>query len=113
MIDLNKNYKKQVLTVCCALFAIAFVVSAGTKVFAQTVEAESAPAVEAPVPEEAVSKENKGLSRVIEGTENWGTEYNIDAKRFLSGIWESTGISKIINEKGSPAKTDADDPYSF
>ena len=70
-------------------------------------------AIQDPVPEEAVSKENKGLSRVIEGTENWGTEYNIDAKRFLSGIWESTGISKIINEKGSPAKTDADDPYSF
>jgi oxaloacetate decarboxylase beta subunit len=29
--------------------------------------------------------------------------------KFLKGIWNSTGISKIISTKGAPAKTDADD----
>ena len=37
MIDLNKNYKKQIFTVMAAIFAVAFVLSTGSKVLAQTV----------------------------------------------------------------------------
>ena len=37
MIDLQKKFRKQVLSVCCAIMAIAFVLSTGTKVLAVVV----------------------------------------------------------------------------
>ncbi len=116
MIDLNKNYKKQVLSVCCAIFAVAFVLSAGTKVLAQDSQEVEVEAGKTVTLGDAINgnaapavKSNDGLNRTIKGTENWGDNYNIDAKRFLMGIWNSTGIAKVISEKGSEAKTDADD----
>ena len=42
MIDLNKNFRKQVLGVTCAIMAVAFVLSTGSKVLAQTA-GDSAP----------------------------------------------------------------------
>jgi len=111
MIDLQKNFKKQVLGVSLAIMGIAFVLSVGSQVLAQTSDAADTASV-ATTPA-ADTSSNKGLERIIKGTENWGDEHNIDPVRFLSGIWNSTGISKVLSEKGAPAKTDADDVNLF
>ena len=105
--DLQKNFKKQVLGVSLAIMGIAFVLSVGSNVFAQSEEAAAATEVaETAAPEAASSEETTGLSRKIKGSDGIP---NIDPVKFLKGIWESTGISKIISTKGAPAKTDADD----
>ncbi|BDC96333.1 hypothetical protein TRSA_14320 [Treponema saccharophilum] len=107
MIDLQKNFKRQVLGVSLAVMGVAFVLSVGSQVLAQTSETAPAQAQEKEAPAQDASKH--GLSRVIKGTETWGDEHNIDPGRFLSGIWNSTGISKMTKEKGSSAKTDEND----
>ncbi len=116
--DLQKNFKRQVLGVSLAIMGIAFVLSVGSNVLAQTAdsatsaEAVSADAVATDVAVDetatpaASSDSGSGLSRKIKGSEGIP---NIDPGKFLRGIWESTGISKIISTKGAPAKTDADD----
>ena len=101
MIDLNKNFKKQVMSVCCGIFAVAFVLSAGTKVLAQTAET-SAPAAEKTV---KVSG-GTGLDRVIEGTENWGEEHNINPVQFLKNIGKSTGIYKMFFQSAQEAEAE-------
>ena len=101
MIDLNKNFKKQVMSVCCGIFAVAFVLSAGTKVLAQTAE-NSAPAAEKTV---KVSG-GTGLDRVIEGTENWGEEHNINPVQFLKNIGKSTGIYKMFFQSAQEAEAE-------
>ena len=71
MIDLNNTFKKKVLGVTLAIMAIAFVVSTGSKVLAQTASDSTettAPAVTAEV------ESGHGLDRVIKGTEKWGEE---------------------------------------
>lgn len=109
MIDLNTNFRKQVLGVTCAIMAVAFVVSTGSKVLAQT----AGPAAETSVEElflasatiEAVAEEPAGgLDRVIKGTENWGDEHNINPIQFLSNIVKSTGIYQAFH-----LKADADE----
>lgn len=92
MIDLNKKFKKQVMGVCCAIFAIAFVLSAGTQVLAQSSEETVNTSVEAP----AIAPQGEGLDRVIKGTENWGEEHNINPVQFLKNIGKSTGIYKMF-----------------
>ena len=95
MIDLNNTFKKKVLGVTLAIMAIAFVVSTGSKVLAQTSDSAStkteaaAPAVES----------GHGLNRVIKGTEKWGEEHNIDPLKFVQNIGKSTGIYQILNQK--------------
>ncbi len=83
MIDLNNTFKKKVLGVTLAIMAIAFVVSTGSKVLAQStvdVEADTSIAVgDAVANASDVSAESgHGLDRVIKGTEKWGEEHNID-----------------------------------
>ena len=109
MIDTQKDFRKKALGVSLAIMAIAFVLSFGTKVFAQTQEAPAAGNTVKAQPK----SNGTGLDRVIKDTENWGDEHNIDPVRFLGGIWNSTGISKIFSEKGAPAKTDKDDVNLF
>ncbi len=99
MIDLNKNFKKQVLGVTCAIMAIAFVVSSGSKVLAQTagdVAEDSVPAVTAPA--NPVS-EGHGLKRVVKGTENWGEEHEINVGKFIQNIGKSTGIYQMMKQE--------------
>ena len=50
MIDLNKNFRKQVLGVTCAIMAVAFVLSTGSKVLAQTAGDSAPVATETVVP---------------------------------------------------------------
>ena len=95
MIDLNKNFKKQVLGVTCAIMAIAFVVSSGSKVLAQTSSAETA--VSAPVVEERASLATIGTAK-IKGTETWGDEHKISVPTFLKNMGKSTGIYKMFFE---------------
>jgi oxaloacetate decarboxylase beta subunit len=109
--DLQKNFKRQVLGVSLAIMGIAFVLSIGSNVLAQT--ADTAAPAEAVATDSAVAEtaapaadSGSGLSRKIKGSDGIP---NIDPVKFLKGIWNSTGISKIISTKGAPAKTDADD----
>lgn len=95
MIDLNKNFKKQVLGVTCAIMAIAFVVSSGSKVLAQTSSAETA--VSAPVVEERASLATIGTAK-IKGTETWGDEHKISVPTFIKNMGKSTGIYKMFFE---------------
>ncbi|WP_303919506.1 sodium ion-translocating decarboxylase subunit beta [Treponema berlinense] len=102
MIDLNKNFRKQVLFVTCAIMAVAFVLSTGSKVLAQTAEASSVPtavAAEAVAPSAPLTSEGQGLDRVIKGTENWGEEHDVNVLKFIKNIGKSTGIYQIINQK--------------
>ena len=69
MIDLNKNFRKQVLGVTCAIMAVAFVLSTGSKVLAQTA-GDSAPVATETVAPATSASEGHGLDRVIKGTEN-------------------------------------------
>ncbi|WP_294429488.1 sodium ion-translocating decarboxylase subunit beta [uncultured Treponema sp.] len=96
MIDLNNTFKKRVLGVTLAITAIAFVVSTGSKVLAQTASDSTettAPAVTAEV------ESGHGLNRVIKGTEKWGEEHNIDPLKFVQNIGKSTGIYQMIKQK--------------
>lgn len=115
--DLQKNFKRQVLGVSLAIMGIAFVLSVGSNVLAQTADSSagqaSAEQASAPVAIAETSTDNApaadsgtGLSRKIKGSDGIS---NIDPVKFLKGIWNSTGISKIISTKGAPVKTDADD----
>ncbi|WP_178843789.1 sodium ion-translocating decarboxylase subunit beta [uncultured Treponema sp.] len=102
MIDLNKNFRKQVLFVTCAIMAVAFVLSTGSKVLAQTAEASSVPtavAAESVAPSAPLTSEGQGLDRVIKGTENWGEEHDVNVLKFIKNIGKSTGIYQIINQK--------------
>ena len=104
MIDLNNTFKKKVLGVTLAIMAIAFVVSTGSKVLAQStvdVEADTSIAVgDAVANASDVSAESgHGLDRVIKGTEKWGEEHNIDPLKFVQNIGKSTGIYQILNQK--------------
>ena len=100
MIDLQKNFRKQVFSVCCAIMAIAFVLSTGTKVLAETAnETKNEVSVEnVYLSENAVveSASDEGLDRVIKGTESWGEEYNINPVQFIKNILKSTGIYQIF-----------------
>ena len=104
MIDLNKNYKKQIFTVMAAIFAVAFVLSTGSKVLAQTVvevEAETPISVGEVIAaaEEPAVESGHGLNRVIKGTENWGPEHHIDPIQFVKNIGKSTGIYQMMKQK--------------
>ena len=104
MIDLNNTFKKKVLGITLAIMAIAFVVSTGSKVLAQStvdVEADTSIAVgDAVANASDVSAESgHGLDRVIKGTEKWGEEHNIDPLKFVQNIGKSTGIYQILNQK--------------
>ncbi|WP_147612726.1 sodium ion-translocating decarboxylase subunit beta [Treponema pectinovorum] len=94
MIDLNKNYRKQVMSVCLAIFAVAFVLSAGTKVLAQTKVAQEKTTSVLPTN----SHEGEGLDRIIKGTETWGEEFNINPIQFIQNIGKSTGFYKMFIE---------------
>lgn len=99
MIDLTKNFKKQVLYVTCAIMAVAFVLSTGSKVLAQTAgdaAEDAAPAVTAPA---TPAPEGHGLNRVIKGTENWGEEHEINVGKFIQNIGKSTGIYQMIKQE--------------
>ncbi len=99
MIDLNKNFRKQVLGVTCAIMAVAFVLSTGSKVLAQTAgdaAEDAASAVTAPA---ASASEGHGLNRVIKGTENWGEEHEINVGKFIQNIGKSTGIYQMIKQQ--------------
>lgn len=93
MIDLNKNFRRQVLAVTLAITAAAFVVSAGTKVLAQTESRTRSAAVET----EHASLKTISTAK-IKGTENWGEEHNISISKFLANIGKSTGIYKMFFE---------------
>jgi len=103
MIDLNKNFKKQVMSVCFAICAVAFILSTGSKVLAQ-----SSVEVEADTPivlgdavaaaEETAASSSEGLDRIIAGTENWGEEHNVNVLQFIKNIGKSTGIYKMFLE---------------
>ncbi|MBQ0052416.1 MAG: sodium ion-translocating decarboxylase subunit beta [Treponema sp.] len=110
MIDLNKDFRKRVLGVSLAIMAIAFVVSTGANVFAQTAEATavetSAEDAYLSGTEDAVST-GTGLNRVIKGTENWGDSKNIDPVKFLSNIGKSTGFYKMFVQSKADADAEA------
>lgn len=98
MIDLKKDFKKQVLYVTCAIMAVAFVLSTGSKVLAQTSGSSetSSASVSAPV---AAAPQGSGLERVIQGTENWDERYHVNPLRFIQNIGKNTGIYQIITQK--------------
>lgn len=98
MIDLNKNFRKQVLGVTCAIMAVAFVLSTGSKVLAQTA-GDSAPVATETVAPAASASEGHGLDRVIKGTENWGEEHEINVGKFIQNIGKSTGIYQMIKQQ--------------
>lgn len=98
MIDLNKNFRKQVLGVTCAIMAVAFVLSTGSKVLAQTAGDSAPVATETVAPATSVS-EGHGLDRVIKGTENWGEEHEINVGKFIQNIGKSTGIYQMIKQQ--------------
>ena len=97
MIDLTKNFRKQVLYVTCAIMAVAFVLSTGSKVLAQTT-GDSAPVATETAPAASAS-EGHGLNRVIKGTENWGEEHEINVGKFIQNIGKSTGIYQMIKQQ--------------
>ena len=98
MIDLNKNFRKQVLGVTCAIMAVAFVLSTGSKVLAQTAGDSAPVATETVAPATSVS-EGHGFDRVIKGTENWGEEHEINVGKFIQNIGKSTGIYQMIKQQ--------------
>ena len=98
MIDLNKNFRKQVLGVTCAIMAVAFVLSTGSKVLAQTA-GDSAPVATETVAPATSASEGHGLDRVIKGTENWGEEHEINVGKFIQNIGKSTGIYQMIKQQ--------------
>lgn len=98
MIDLNKNFRKQVLGVTCAIMAVAFVLSTGSKVLAQTAGDSAPVATETAAPSTSAS-EGHGLDRVIKGTENWGEEHEINVGKFIQNIGKSTGIYQMIKQQ--------------
>lgn len=108
MIDLKKDFKKQVLCVTCAIMAIAFVLSTGSKVLAQTAD-NSNTAVEtaavapeasvAPETPAAPASEGHGLDRIVQGTENWDERYQVNPLRFVQNIARNTGIYQIITQQ--------------
>ena len=98
MIDLNKNFRKQVLGVTCAIMAVAFVLSTGSKVLAQTA-GDSAPVATETVAPVTSASEGHGLDRVIKGTENWGEEHEINVGKFIQNIGKSTGIYQMIKQQ--------------
>ncbi len=114
MIDLNNNFKKKVFGVTLAVMAIAFVVSTGSRVLAQTSDStklvmnkDSVATVKADSNKASAQKNSaSGLERVITGTENWGDEHNISVSRFIQNIGKSTGIYQILNQKRvAPSKS--------
>ena len=98
MIDLNKNFRKQDLGVTCAIMAVAFVLSTGSKVLAQTA-GDSAPVATETVAPATSASEGHGLDRVIKGTENWGEEHEINVGKFIQNIGKSTGIYQMIKQQ--------------
>lgn len=98
MIDLNKNFRKQVLGVTCAIMAVAFVLSTGSKVLAQTAGDSATVATETVAPATSASA-GHGLDRVIKGTENWGEEHEINVGKFIQNIGKSTGIYQMIKQQ--------------
>ena len=98
MIDLNKNFRKQVLGVTCAIMAVAFVLSTGSKVLAQTA-GDSAPVATETVAPATSASEGHGLDRVIKGTENWGEEHEINVGKFIQNIGKSTGIYQMVKQQ--------------
>lgn len=113
MIDLKKNFRKQVLCVTCAIMAIAFVLSTGSKVLAQTAEntePKTAAAAAAPVVAERASLKTMGTAK-IKGTENWGEEHKISVPKFLKNIGKSTGFYQMFletDEEKAAAKAQAE-----
>ncbi|WP_198912818.1 sodium ion-translocating decarboxylase subunit beta [Treponema zioleckii] len=110
MIDLKKNYKRQALGVSLAIAGIAFVLSLGSQVLAQSTSEPTNEVVSAT----SDFDYGTGVDRIIKGTEKWThngdkNDHDIAPLKFLNGIWESTGISKIFSEKGAPQKTEAND----
>ena len=89
-----------------AFIMLSIMAAAGIMGWMKTVladEAEPAPVVyEENIP---VAQGGSSLDRIIEGTENWGEEHNINPLEFLKNIGRSTGIYQIINEKGREAGT--------
>jgi len=135
MIDLNKDFKKRVLGVTLAIMAVAFVVSTGSKVLAQTtVEVEADTPVVlgdaiAASESEAVSSDEEakdlllngtetkaengtGLNRVIKGTEKWGEEHNINPLKFVQNIGKSTGIYQMMKQKKEAPKAEFKEPVA-
>ncbi len=128
MIDLNNAFKKRVLGATLAVMAIAFVVSTGSKVLAQTVvevEADTpvvigdavAAAKETTVEDllltgnqGAAEATGHGLDRVIKGTEKWGEEHDVDPLKFIQNIGKSTGIYQILNQKAEAPKAEFKEP---
>ncbi len=93
MIDLQqKNYRTRIFGATLAVMAIAFVLSIGTKVVADTTGA---------------SGSGTGMSRVISGTEKWGDEHNINPGRFIQNIGKSTGIYKMFFQSKEEADAEA------
>jgi len=108
MIDLTKNFKKQVFGVTLAIMAIAFVVSSGAKVFAEN---EGTPAAETPAVENAEqtseADSDSGLNRVIKGTEEWHGSKDVDPAKFVKNIGKSTGIYKMFFQTDDEVKEEA------
>ena len=98
MIDLNKNFRQQVLGVTCAIMAVAFVLSTGSKVLAQTA-GDSAPVATETVAPATSGSEGHALDCVLKGTENWGEEHEINVGKFIQNIGKSTGIYQMVKQQ--------------
>ena len=96
MIDLNNNFKKKVFGVTLAIMAIAFVVSTGSKVLAQTSNDMTVENQYLTGSDTVAKDSGHGLNRVIKGTEKWGEEHNINPLKFVQNIGKSTGIYQMI-----------------
>ena len=108
MIDLNKDFKNKVLGFTLAIMAVAFVVSTGSKVLAQTSDSASTKTEAAATAVES----GHGLNRVIKGTEKWGEEHNIDPLKFVQNIGKSTGIYQMMNQKKEAPKAEFKEPVA-
>ena len=112
MIDLNNNFKKKVFGVTLAIMAIAFVVSTGSKVLAQTSNDTTVESQYLTGSDTVAKDSGHGLNRVIKGTEKWGEEHNIDPLKFIQNIGKSTGIYQMRNQKKVEPKAEFKEPIA-
>ncbi len=103
----RKENNSKIAFIMLSIMAVAGVIGWAKTVLAQDSDnsaAEVVPVVtEAGVP---VAESGTSLNRIIEGTENWGEEHNIDVLQFIKNIGKSTGFYKMFIETPEEAKAE-------
>ncbi|MCI5524450.1 MAG: sodium ion-translocating decarboxylase subunit beta [Spirochaetia bacterium] len=115
----RKENNKKIALIIVAIMAAAGFMGVMQTAFAQNSgEQTSVNAVSEEVSEEkavsggeeivrAIVGIEKGIDRVIVGTENWGEEHNINPVQFLKNIGKSTGFYKMFLQSKEEAEAEA------